>query len=241
VLTAPADGHTLICFNGGNMAPALHKSLPWDFLKVAAPVIGIYRFGSFLVVNGKLPVNSAQEFIAYAKANPGKLNYFQLVPTQKIGFALFAARAGINIVEIPFKGPDGYAALLAGTVHAGLDGPVSFRGGQIESGQVKMLFTAAEQRSPLMPNVPTAREAGLGDLILPSGIHLWTRAGSPNDAIMRLNAAMNEVIKTPQIVESIRQTGGVAMGGGPEVLLRATEADFKIWAEGARIAKYEPQ
>src|SRR5437762_9498123 len=75
VLAAPADGYTLNCFNGGNMAPALHKSLPWDYLKVSAPVVHTYKFGFFLVVNGKLPVSTAQEFIAYAKANPGKLNY----------------------------------------------------------------------------------------------------------------------------------------------------------------------
>ncbi|HXC40033.1 MAG TPA: tripartite tricarboxylate transporter substrate binding protein, partial [Burkholderiales bacterium] len=158
VLSSPADGHSLLCINGGNMAPALHKSMPWDFLKVMAPVVHIYKFGFFLVVNGKLPVNTAQEFIAYAKANPGKLNYFHLVPTQKIGFALFAQRAGIDMVEIGYKGPEAYRDILTGTVHAGMDGPVSFRG-NIDNGNIKLLFTANDQRSPLTPNVPTAREA----------------------------------------------------------------------------------
>jgi tripartite-type tricarboxylate transporter receptor subunit TctC len=240
VLSNPADGYSLLCINGGNMAPALHKSMPWDFLKVMTPVVHIYKFGFFLVVNGKLPVNNAQEFIAYAKANPGKLNYFYLVPTQQIGFALFAQRAGIDVVGIGYKGPEAYRDIISGTVHAGMDGPVSFRA-QPE-GTVKFLFTANDQRSPLTPNVPTAREAGLGDLQLPSGLTIWTKAGSPPEAINRVNAAMNDALKnSPRLIESIRATGGVVTGGPPEALLRQTELEFKIWADGAKLAHYEPQ
>jgi tripartite-type tricarboxylate transporter receptor subunit TctC len=241
LLEAPADGYTALCFSGGGMAPALHKALPWDFLKVVEPITGIYVFGFFLVVNGKVPVNNVQEFIAHVKANPGKLNYMQLVPLQKIGFALFAQRAGIDMVEVGYKGMEAYQDLLSGRVHAAMDGPASWRGGQIESGQVKMLFTAATKRSPLLPNVPTAAEAGLGDLELPVGLQFWTKAGTPRENVMRLNAALNEVLKSPRVVESIRNTGGVATGGPPEDLRRQTEKEFKIWGDGARIANYVPQ
>jgi len=237
---APADGYTLGCFNAVSFTPALQKTLPWDFLKGMEPVAGLFRAGFFLVATGKLPVNNYGEFLAYAKANPGKLNNYQLGPSQQVGFAAFAARAGIKVVDVGYKGAEAYQALLAGDVHAGLDGPASFLG-QLQAGKVKLLFIASNVRSPLFPDIPTATEVGLKDFELPSGLSLWTKAGAPAEAIAKLNAAMNEALKTPRMIEAIRQTGGVAVTGSPENLRRQTEHDFRTWTDAARAANFVPQ
>jgi len=241
VIKSPADGYTALCHTPGSFSRALVKDLPWDFLAVMDPVINVYKLGFFLAITGKLPVNNLQEFVAYAKANPGKLNYYYLGTLQKIGFALFAQRAGIDMVAVGYKGGEFLNDLYAGSVHAGLDGPATFRGGQLDSGQAKLLFVASDARSPLAPNVPTAAEAGLGDLQLPVGLGFWMPAGSPKEAIAKFNAEMNEAMKTPRMVETIRNTGGVPFGGSPEAYRRQTELELKIWAEAARIAKFEPQ
>ncbi len=237
---APADGYAYACFNHSNMVPALHKDLPFDFLKAAEPVVSIYTFGFFLTVNGKLPVKTAQEFIAFIKANPGKYNYSYLVPTQQIGFAMFAKIAGLNMVEVGYKGPDAYRDLLAGVVHAQMDGPVSFKG-QEKEGLVRFLFTAAEKRSDLTPDVPTAKEVGLGDFTLPSGLGLLAKAGTPKEAINKVNAAINEAMKTDRMKNSIRDTGGVATGGSPEDMRQQMIRDFKAWTDGAKATNYVPQ
>jgi tripartite-type tricarboxylate transporter receptor subunit TctC len=237
---SPADGYTMLCFGGGSAAPSLHKSLPWDFLKVMDPVVYIYRLGLFLSVSGTLPVSTAQEFIAHAKANPGKLNYYYIAPSQKIAFAYFANRAGIELTEVYYKSGQAHVDLVAGLVHAGMDGPASFRA-HLDAGRVKMLFVASNVRSPSYPNIPTSAEVGLGDFQMITGIGYWVPAGTPKDAVARLNLAFNEAMKEPKMVATIQGTGGAAVGGAPEELRRLVEQEHRNWAEGVRIARYVPE
>lgn len=240
LLEAPADGYSYLCFNHSNMVPALHKNLPFDFMKVVEPVVSVYTFGFFLTINAKVPAKTNKEFVDFIKANPGKYNYSYLVPTQQIGFEMFAKIAGIDMIGVGYKGMDAYRDLLAGVVHAQMDGPVSFQG-QEKEGLVRFLFTAAEKRSELKPEVPTAKEVGLGDFTLPSGLGLLARAGTPKEAISKVNAAMNEAMKTDRMKTSIRGTGGVATGGSPEDMRRQMVRDFKAWTDAAKATNYVPQ
>jgi len=240
VYNAPADGYTIGCFNVVSLTPALHKSLPWDFLKAMEPVSGYYRLGFFLAISGTLPVKNYSEFISYAKSHPGKLNNYELGPSQKIAFAMFASRAGIDVVDIGFKGPDAYQALVAGQVHAGFDGPQSFPG-QLESGKVRLLFVASDQRAPLLPDVPTASEVGLKDFQVPAGLSFWVKAGTNKEAVSKINAAMIRAGKVNRIQEFITKSGAVSKFGSPEELRHQTERDFETWTEGARVANYVPQ
>ncbi len=116
-------------------------------------------------------------------------------------------------------------------VDAGRNGP----------GTVKPLHTAHSVRSPLPPNIPTPKEVGRCDFELPAGLSIWTKAGSPQAAVDKTNAAFNEALEGQRLIDSIRDTGGVATGGPPQALHQKMEKDFAVWSEGARIAMYEPQ
>jgi tripartite-type tricarboxylate transporter receptor subunit TctC len=217
---SPADGYTMLCFGGGSAAPSLHKSLPWDFLKVMDPVVYIYRLGLFLSVSGTLPVSTTQEFIAHAKANPGKLNYYYIAPSQKIAFAYFANRAGIELTEVYYKSGQAHVDLVAGLVHAGMDGPASFRA-QLDAGRVKMLFVASNVRSPSYPNVPTSAEVGLGDFQMITGHRLL---GARRNAEGRGRAAQPRVQRGHERAEDGRDDPGHRRRRGRRTAGRAAPA-----------------
>jgi tripartite-type tricarboxylate transporter receptor subunit TctC len=185
-----------------------------------------------LVVNPALPVKTAQELIAYAKKNPGKLNYGSpgYGTSPQLSSELFKAMTGTYIVHIPFRGAGpAIAALLGGEIEMMIDN-IPPQVPQIKSGKVRALAVTSLQRSSALPDVPTMDEVGLKGYEVVSFFGLAARAGTPREAIMRLNTALNNATRNPKLREILESRGSVVVQGTPEDFLNFIKAETAKFA-----------
>jgi tripartite-type tricarboxylate transporter receptor subunit TctC len=190
VVRAPPDGYTLLYHSvTGVVSAAVGKDLPYDWLKDLAPVSLVTRFAPVLIINPSLPANDLREFIALAKANPGKFSYGSSGPGTAIHLAseLFKAAAGVDIVHVPYRGNAGVMPdLLAGRIAMLIDG-VPAQTKNIESGVVRALAVTTRTRTAALPNVPTMVEQGL-DYEVPYWTAIYAPAATPKPVIEKLAA-----------------------------------------------------
>ena len=212
VAQAKPDGYTLLmqysAYHAAN--PAMIKGLNWkpdDFVGVAIGAVAPH----VIVVPKKVAASTLKEFIAWAKANPGKLNFASVgqgsVP--HLGGVLLNKAAGIDMVHVPYKGAGPATAdLVAGQVEVMVVTPPSVSG-HIRNGNVKALALASDQRLPDFPDIPTTAEAGLPGFVLDAWFALFAPAGTPQPVIDKLNAAMRKVAALPATRERAQQLGVV--------------------------------
>jgi tripartite-type tricarboxylate transporter receptor subunit TctC len=228
VARSPADGYTLLLAPDPVLAtnPLLYSKLPYDAIKDFAPVSLLVRFGLGIVVSAALPVNSLQELVAYAKANPGKLNYGSFGPgtAPHLVMELFNSVAGVSIVHVPYKGVAPVLTdLIAGVVQASsMSAGPAVPG--VKSGRLRMLAVDGGKRSPLMPDVPTFAEAGFAQVQAPAWWGLVAPAATPRAVIDRLHRDIVKVLKNPAFYEAnaVRQ-GSEPVGSTPAEFAAAKE------------------
>src|ERR1700730_8439037 len=193
VVNVPADGYTLLFAVATNVInPVLYKSLPFDFQRDIAPVAGLAELPLVLDVTPTLPANTVPEFIAYAKANPGKINFasFGVRTISQLAIELFKSSTGVDVVHVPYQGGAPMLTdLLSGRIQAGVDAlPNSLP--HIKSGGIRALAVLSAKRTPALPDVPTMGETIAGFEVTP-----WTALGVPSrtpDAIVEwLNRGTN--------------------------------------------------
>jgi tripartite-type tricarboxylate transporter receptor subunit TctC len=243
---ADADGHTLLLVSSGTaVSESLFKSLPFDSLKDFAPVsqMATFDLGIVAAENGKF--KSLADVLAYARANPGKLNVGtpQVGTTQNLAAELFRSTAGIDIQVVPFNGtPPVITALRGGQIDIGVDilGPLL---GQINSKALRPLAVFGDKRSPLLPDVPAAREAGgsLAAFSAGSWNGLSVPAKTPQAAIDRLNKEINAALARPEVKQKLAELGMNAQGGTPAQLQQVLVADIKKWGDVIERAKIPKQ
>lgn len=220
VAKAPADGYTLLLISNTHfVSAALYRNLPYDPLNDFTPV-NQFNFGvNLLVVHPSLPVKSVSELIAYAKANPGRINYASSGngSTQHLTATLFCSMAGIDLHHIPYRGSGPATGdLLAGIVKVGFPG-TSGMIGHIKSGKLRALGGSGVRRAPELPDVPTIAEAGVPGFELVSWSGIVGPKGLPRDIQMKLNAALQRIVATPDFQSSMLVTGNEAVSqGSPE-------------------------
>jgi tripartite-type tricarboxylate transporter receptor subunit TctC len=233
VAKAAPDGYTLLLANPSlAISPTLYKTLNYrpieDFDYVG-------RYGSVanvLVVNPSLPVKTAQELIAYAKKNPGKLNYGSpgYGTSPQLSSELFKTMSGTFIVHIPFRGAGpATAALYAGEIEMMIDN-IPPQVGNIKAGKVRALAVTSLQRSSALPEVPTMDEIGLKGYEVTAFFGLAARAGTPRESIMRLNTALNNATRTPKLREILESRGAVVVQGTPEDFTNFIKAETAKFA-----------
>jgi tripartite-type tricarboxylate transporter receptor subunit TctC len=191
VAHATPDGYTLGVANTGNIVinPFLYRKMSYDPLRELAPVGSIGEVPLFLVVNGKLPVQSLQEFIAYAKARPGKLSYASagIGTTPHLAADAFIRRAGLDIVHVPYRGSaPGVMDVLSGTMQmtfVSMGPHMEF----VRRGDLRILGVAAARRVPYLPDVPTFAEQGLSGLETSTWFALFAPRGTPAAIVATLN------------------------------------------------------
>lgn len=241
VAQSPADGYTMLWLGGGSLTPVLIKDLKFDILNSLRSVVSIATGGMTLMVPGSMPVNNFSEFLTYAKANPGKLNYSHTAGSILLSAEMLKARADFDATAIPYKGSTQVAtALMANEIQMGIDVPVFYLG-MIQEGKIKAIAHGAEQRSPSLPDVPTLAEVGVKDLSFAFSYGIWVPAGTPDPVVDKLNAAFNEVLKDPSIKDRLAQAGVVPVGGGTEVHAESVKAEHSMWAAAAKQIGYVPQ
>jgi len=240
VAGAVPDGHTILLGNLSTfaIAPATMKNPGYDPTKSFAPIVQTSDMGAVMVTQPNFPGNNIQEFVAYAKANPGKISYGSagIGNSAHLLGELLQAKAQLNIVHVPYRsGAEMSMAVLGGQVQFAMT-DLSASIGQIREGKLKALAVTGVSRSAEFPNVPTMIESGYPDIVLRN----WTGAAAPagtHPAIVRkLQAAINEVIKSPEYQASITKIGGEAKPGTSEEFAALIAADYKRWGEVAKAA-----
>ncbi|MFO1087901.1 MAG: tripartite tricarboxylate transporter substrate binding protein [Reyranellaceae bacterium] len=237
VARAKPDGYTLLmqysAYHSAN--PALIKDLNWkpeDFVGVAMGAIAPH----VIVVAKKVPADDLERFIAYAKANPGKLNYASVgagsVP--HLGGVLLNKAAGIDLVHVPYKGAGPATAdLVAGQVELMVVTPPSVSG-HIRSGNVKALALASDKRLPAFADIPTTAEAGLPGYMLDGWFALFAPAGTPQPIVDKLNAAMRKIAATDQVKQRASQLGTVLVDWSPAEMDAFARKEVADWGKVIR-------
>jgi len=237
VARARPDGYTLLmqysAYHSAN--PALIKDLNWkpdDFTGVAMGAVAPH----VIVIAKKVPADTLKDFIAYAKANKGKLNYASVgagsVP--HLGGVLLNKAAGLDLTHVPYKGAGPATAdLVAGQVELMVVTPPSVSG-HIRSGAVKALALASEQRHPAFPDIPTTAEAGLPGYTLDGWFALFAPAGTPQPIVDKVNAAMRKLAKSDAVKARANQLGTVLKDWSPAEMDKFARSEVVTWGQVIR-------
>ena len=232
VTSAAPDGYTLAYVtNGTAISVAAFNTLPFDPVKDFAMVSMVGTFDLVLAVNAESPYKTLADFVKAAKDNPGKLNIGTIAVggTQNLGGELFKSVANLNVQIVPYKNsPDIVVALLRNDVQLMVDFPPAVQG-QVNDGKLKILATSAPTKSPLMPNIPTANEAGVKGYEVISWNGVGAPKGTPKEIIATLNKAITEVMAMPEIKANFAKVGVVAQASTPDELMKRLTDDIKKW------------
>jgi len=234
VAKAPPDGYTLLMGTVGTHAinASLYSKLPYDHVKDFAPAILVAGVPNVLVVNPSLPVNSVADLIAYAKANPGKLNFASSGSGTSIHLSgeLFKTLAGVQMTHVPYKGSaPALTDLMGGQVQLMFDNlPSSLA--FIKAGKLRALAVTSTSRAAALPDVPTMIEAGVPGFEASSWFGIVAPAGTPREAVMRINGDVAKWLASPDARERLSSQGAIAAGGSPEDFARHIASDTAKWA-----------
>jgi tripartite-type tricarboxylate transporter receptor subunit TctC len=232
VARAPADGYTLLfgATHSQVLAPLMMRA-PFDPARDFRAVFHAVYTTSVIVVNDRMPARSLAEFIAYAKARPGVLNYASsgAGSANHIDTEVFCEAAGLDLVHIPYRGTaDGYRALAADEVQV-MFGAVTSALTAIAAGKARPLAVLTDVRSPMLPNVPTLAEAGLANVDVRKWQGFLVAAGTPDDVVALLNATFEKILRRPEVREWIEQQGWEVVGGSAETFTRYLVKDRQKW------------
>ena len=212
VAKSPADGYTLLMSSGGTVSinPHIYAKMPFDPTKDIVPVAAAARVLVFLEVNPqKVPANNVKEFLAFLKANPGRLSFGTpgSGSSPHLAAEMMKTQSGTFATHIPYRGAaPALTDLLAGQIDFMFDPGIAFQ--HVKSGRLKMLAVGSPKRSPLFPDVPTLDEAGLKGFDADSVFGFYAPAGTPADVIARLNRDINRALNTPAVKDKIAALGG---------------------------------
>jgi len=234
VAKSNADGYTLLMMsNTHTVNETLIPKKPYDLMKDLAPITGVNSSDLLMVINPAVPANNLKEFIALAKASPGKLNYASSGPGTPYHMAgeLFKHMAGVDIVHVPYKGSDGArVGILGGQVQMMLDA-ITTMAPNVRAGKVKAMGTTGKTRSTVLPDVPTIAEAGVPGYETGIWLGLMAPAGTPRPVLERLNAEVNKVITAPEVKETWAKQGAAPMGMSVDQVGKFLLEDIQKWSK----------
>jgi tripartite-type tricarboxylate transporter receptor subunit TctC len=233
VAKAPADGYTLEMGTVGTHAinASLYAKMPYDHVKDFTPIVLVAAVPNVLVVHPSVPVNSVQELIAYAKANPGKINFASSGAGTSIHLSgeLFKVMAGVQMTHVPYKGSaPALTDLLGGQVQIMFDNlPPSLP--HIKAGKLKALAVTTLERAPALPDVPTIAESGLPGFDSSSWFGLLAPAGTSREIVVKVNGEIARWLATPEAKEKLTSIGAIAKGGTPEDFVQHIASETAKW------------
>jgi tripartite-type tricarboxylate transporter receptor subunit TctC len=212
VAKAPNDGYTLLMSSGGMVSinPHLYAKMAFDPTKDLIPVAAAARVLVFLEVKPTLPVDNVKEFLAYMKANPGKLSFGSPGngSSPHLAAEMMKAQTGLYAVHVPYRGAaPAMQDLLGGQLDFMFDPGIGLQ--QVKSGKLKLLAVGSSKRSPLFPDVPTLAESGLEGFDADSWFGFYAPAGTPPAVVSRLNADINKALGTQAVKDRISAIGGI--------------------------------
>ncbi len=243
VIKSPPDGYTVYLVNPANgINASLYKKLSFNFVRDMAPVGGILRVPNVMVVNANMPVKNVAEFIAYAKANPAKVNLVSSGNGTSVHLSgeLFMAMTGLKLTHIPYKGSNpALTDLISGQVQGVMFDNMPSVLQHVKAGKVRALAVTTDKRSDQLPDVPTVAETVKG-YEASAWFGMGAPAKTPADVIAVLNKAINEALADPNIKARLAEMGGMPMGGTPADFGKIVQSETDKWrkvveASGASI------
>ncbi len=242
---SPADGYTMLMGSvaSHSISVSYNKTLAYDFRRDLAPVSMVGYVPSVLVITPSIPAKTVSELIAYAKANPGKLNFASSGTGALIHLTgeMFKQMAGIDIVHVPYKGtalflPD----LIDGRISMSLDSlPPHLP--HIKSGKLRALGVTSSKRSPILPDVPTISEAALPGFEAIAPYALFVPSGTPADIVSFLNREVNAVLAMPEVRDKLAEQGIEVVGSTPEALAATVRTEITKWAKVIKDGNIKPE
>ena len=244
VAKADPDGHTLLLMSNGNAVSAgLFKTLPYDTVKDFAPVAVLGTFDLVLVVAADSKFKSLADLLAFAKANPDKLNLgtINIGSTQHLAAELFKSTTGAHLTVVPFNGtPAVVSAMRGGQIDAAIEilGPML---PQIQSNGVRALAVTGEKRAAALPGVPTVKESGFAGYVVTSWNAIAAPGRTSKETIARLNREVDAILKVPDVVRRLRDLNVEPHPGTPEDASQLLHAEIKRWSGVIAKAKIPQQ
>jgi tripartite-type tricarboxylate transporter receptor subunit TctC len=238
VARSPADGYTLMICAGGNLVvkPFLEHTLPFDPMNDLAPVFNVAEAPHILVVPASLPVRDLAGFIAYARANPGKVYYGSagIGSPPHLSVELLARLANVKLVHVPYKGignalPD----MITGRLQV-MSMSLGSARPYLKSGQIKPLAAAAKRRLSGLPDVPTSAEAGLPGWEMSAWFGIFAPRETPQESVRLLNDRMQAVIEEPKSKQRLLELGAEPVGGSVESFAERFRSDYRMWGQVIR-------
>lgn len=231
VVRAPADGYTvLIHTNVIASEPPLKPNLTYNFLKDMTPLVTIDETPFVVLVHPSLPANSVKEVVEYAKSRPGALNYGAsgVASSGHLRGEQFKLETGVNLVFVPYvDGGSTLRGLMTNEIQIAFDTlPGSI--GMIEGGKLRILAVGSPERWFLVPNVPTMKEAGYGNLVS-QWIGAYVRADTPPAIVDKLARTLKEALNDPKVKEQYRRLGFETVGDGPQETLKRLREETDMW------------
>ena len=240
---APADGYTLLFASSALVIePIMTKQIEYDPQKDFAPIAFVARTSLLLTINEQVPANSVEEFVVYAKANPGKLSLgFAQGTVSQLAAEYFNRLHRLDITSVPYRGgalviPD----MLGGRIHIYWPSPATVLP-LIRAGRIKALATSSPERVSDLPDVPTMKELGLDQLSLEFWDGVWAPAGVPADIVEKLNAAINAALQSPEMIASMKQLGFESRIGSPQDFAAFVAAEIPRWTAVMKASGVQPQ
>jgi tripartite-type tricarboxylate transporter receptor subunit TctC len=232
VVRSPPDGYTLIVDSVGPIAvnPTLYKGLSYNPLTDLVPIVQIADVPNVLVVHPSLGIRNFDELIAYAKANPGKLNYGStgIGTSSHLSGYMLCKRAGIEAAHVPYKGADALNDLLAGRLQfmfATIPSVIQ----HIQAGKLLPVAVSSAKRSRSLPEVPTVIESGVPNFDAGSWFGFFAPKGTPEPVIAQINRTVNEILAMPAIEKQLIREGADPVGGTPAAFGQFVQKEHEKW------------
>jgi tripartite-type tricarboxylate transporter receptor subunit TctC len=233
VIAAPPDGYTMLLVNPANGINAtLYKNLSYNFIRDIAPVAGLVRAPNVMEVTSAFPAKTVGEFIAYCKANPGKINMASSGSGTSVHLSgeLFKSMTGCQMLHVPYKGAGpALADLISGQVHVLFDNLPS-SAGHIKGGRIRALAVTSAEREPSMPELPTVGETVPG-YEATAWFGIGMPKGTPREIIDKVNAEVNRALADPAMRTRLAELGGKPISGTPEDFGKVIAAETEKWAK----------
>ena len=239
MIKAAPDGYTLLLVNPANAINAtLYRKLSFNFLRDIVQVAGIIRVPNVMEVHPSVPAKTVAEFIAHAKANPGKVNWATSGNGTSVHLSgeLFKMMTGVNLLHVPYRGSaPALTDMLAGQVHVMFDNmPPSLP--HIKAGKLRALGVTTAQRSQTLPDVPAVGETVAG-YEASAFFGMAVPKGTPASIVERLNREVNKALKDPKVAARLADLGGIQIAGSPADFTKVVEGETAKWEKVIRVGK----
>jgi tripartite-type tricarboxylate transporter receptor subunit TctC len=243
VAKSPADGYTvLVCAGTITINHIMYKKLPYDVVRDLVPITQLVSVPNVLVVHPSLKINTLAEFIAAARANPGKLNYASagVGSNLHLSMELLKAKTGIDVVHVPYKGVGpAMSDLLGGHVSSMVSNVASAKP-HVDAGKLRALGVTSAKRTPALPDAPSMQEAGVKDYEVLNWFGMFAPIGTPAPIVTRLHAETGKYLAMPETQKRLANEGAAIVGSSPADFAVFVKAEINQWSEVGRAAKIQP-